>query len=162
MEFERWSMMNELVQKYAAGHSLLLEALVGVSEAELNYKPAPEKWSIKEIIVHVSDAEMIAVHRMKKVIAEDNPLLLKFDPDLWSGRLHYEESDMQLYLELFKGLRLGMVAILAKLKEADWQRTGIHNTAGRQTLHDIVSMFVGHIETHVRQIERNKKALQAL
>jgi hypothetical protein len=154
--------MNELIQSYSYGYDRLVEALQGVDERLLNFKPAPEKWSIKEVIVHVGDAEMVAVHRMKKVIAEDNPLLLKFDPDLWSARLDYVSLDMQLYLDIFKGLRQGMASILINLTEADWQRTGIHNVSGKLTLFDIVSMFVGHVERHIKQIERNKQAFQAL
>jgi hypothetical protein len=155
-------MMNELIQNYAKGHSLLLDALVGVSDAELNFKPAPEKWSIKEVVIHVSDAEMNAVLRMKKIIAEDNPLLLKFDPDHWSGNLHYEALDMQLHLDIFKGLRSSMVSILNQLQDAEWERTGIHNAVGKQTLRDIVVMFTGHVERHIRQIDRNKAAYKAL
>jgi hypothetical protein len=154
--------MNELIRSYGSGYDRLVEALHGVDDKLMNFKPAPDKWSIKEVVIHISDAEMVAVYRMKKVIAEDNPLLFKFDPDLWSARLNYAELDIQLYLELFRGLRLGMAAILSGLSEADWQRTGVHNVAGKQTLEDIVSMFARHVERHIQQIERNKQAFSAL
>ena len=154
--------MKYLVQSYAVGHSLLLEALAGLSEEELNFKPAPEKWSIKEVIIHVSDGELVAVDRMKRVIAEDNPLFFKFDPDLWSGRLHYGALDMQMHLDIFKGLRLSMVSVLNEIQTAEWDRAGVHNIAGKQTLRDIVVMFTGHIDRHILQINRNKQAYQAL
>ncbi|WP_165971986.1 DinB family protein [Paenibacillus piri] len=153
--------MNELIQAYAQGYDQLTEALNGVSEELLHFKPAPDKWSIKEVIIHVSDAEMIAIYRMKKIIAENNPLLFKFDPDAWAGRLKYESLDLQHYLELFKLQRAGMTAVLKGLQPDDWERTGVHNIAGKQTLKDIVSMFVGHVSRHIQQIERNKQAFQS-
>lgn len=153
--------MEQLIQHYASGYERLTAALEGVSEPLLTYKPGPGKWSIKEVAVHVADAEMVAIHRMKKVIAEENPLLFKFDPDAWASRLDYASLDMNVYLELFRSLRAGMVPVLKGLKPEDWERTGIHNVAGKQTLRDIVQMFADHVDRHVAQIERNKQAYAA-
>jgi hypothetical protein len=152
--------MNELVQAYSQGYERLAAAIQGVGVDLLEFKPAPEKWSVKEVVIHVCDAEMVAIYRMKKVISEENPLLFKFDPDAWAGRLAYQSLDMQHYLDLFKLQRAGMTVILQGLNDADWKRTGVHNVAGKQTLHDIVRMFVAHVDTHIRQIERNKQAFQ--
>lgn len=152
--------MNELIQAYVQGYDKLVDALKGVNEELLNFKPAPEKWSIKEVIVHVSDAEMVAIYRMKKIIAEDNPLLFKFDPDAWAGRMDYTALDMNYYLEMFKLQRIGMVNILNNLQASDWERTGVHNITGKQTLKDVVQMFVGHVDRHIQQMERNKQAFQ--
>jgi hypothetical protein len=154
--------MNELIQAYASGYEKLAQAVQGISSDLLEFKPAPEKWSIKEVAIHVSDAEMVAIDRMKRVISEDNPLLFKFYPDAWAGRLAYQTLDLQHYLDLFKLQRVGMTAILNGLQETDWQRTGVHNVTGKQTLHDIVKMFAGHVDRHIQQIERNKAAFQSM
>jgi hypothetical protein len=153
--------MEELVQSYADGYNRFELAVEGISEDLLNYKPSPDKWSIKEVIIHVCDAEMVAIHRMKKVISEENPLLLKFDPDAWASRLGYADLDHGAYLLLFKALRQSMAAVLQNLQPSDWERTGIHNVAGKQTLHDIVAMFDKHVDRHIAQINRNKAAFAA-
>ncbi|WP_248925596.1 DinB family protein [Paenibacillus hamazuiensis] len=150
--------MEQLIANYSKGYDMLSEALVGVSQELLNFKPAPDKWSIKEIVIHVSDAEMVAIYRMKKVIAEENPLLFKFDPDAWAGRLHYLALDHEPYLQMFRSQRAMMTQILLALKPENWERTGVHNVAGKQTLRDIVQTFVGHVDRHIKQIERNKEA----
>ncbi|TBL80240.1 DinB family protein [Paenibacillus thalictri] len=150
--------MQQIVESYAKGYELLTAALEGASAELMNFKPGPEKWSIKEVIVHVCDAEMVAIYRMKKVISEENPLLFKFDPDAWASRQDYVSLDHEAYLQLFRSLRASMVPVLSALKPEDWERTGVHNVTGKQTLHDIVKMFVGHVDRHIAQIERNKKA----
>ncbi|WP_281887272.1 DinB family protein [Paenibacillus sp. YYML68] len=151
-------MMEELVRSYEDGYNRLLQALDGVSEELLMYKPAPDKWSIKEVVIHVCDAEVVAVDRMKRVISEPNQLFFKFDPDAWAVKLRYQELDMQPYLTLLQSLRSMMTAVLEGLSEEDWARTGVHNIAGKVTLKDLVTMFANHIDVHVRQIERNKQS----
>jgi hypothetical protein len=153
--------MEELIRHYGEGYTRLSAALEGVGEELLNFKPAPDKWSIREVVVHLCDAEINAIYRMKKVISEDNPLLFKFDPDAWAVRLNYEGMDLNLSLQLFQVLRLSMIPVLKQLKEEDWSRTGVHNVTGKLTLKDLVQQFSGHVDRHVQQIERNKQAFQA-
>lgn len=153
--------MEALIQSYAEGYNKLVQAIEGVTEQELLFKPAPEKWSIKEVVIHVCDAEMVAVDRMKRAISEPNPLVFKFDPDAWAARMDYQSLDMQLHLTLFQALRASMASILAALQPEDWARTAVHNVAGKQTLEDIVRMFDRHVDIHIRQIERNKQAYAA-
>jgi hypothetical protein len=152
--------MHQLIEEYAQGYDVLTRAVDKVTPELLNFKPETNKWSIKEILIHVCDTEIAAVHRMKQVISEDNPLLMKMDQDSWATRLDYRNLDHEDYLLLFKLMRATMVPILQSLKPEDWERTGIHSAAGKQTLEDIVRMFTKHVHDHVKQIERNKQAFQ--
>jgi hypothetical protein len=95
---------------------------------------------------------------MKKVIAEENPLLMAFDQDAWTSKLGYSGLDHEYYLQLFDTIRSGMAVILQNLPTEAWARTGIHNVAGKITLQDIVESYIGHVNDHLRQIERNKAA----
>lgn len=149
--------MEELA-RYERGFALLTEAIAGVSEELLHYKPSEQAWSIKEIVIHVCDTEIVAHHRMKQVIAESDPALIAFDQDLWTSRLRYEQLDMKLHLELFRLLRESMMPILQSMKDEDWTRSGIHSEAGKLTLRDLLVHFANHVETHVNQIERNKRS----
>jgi hypothetical protein len=150
--------MEELLQRYLGGYEKIRKALEGVEEELLRFKPAPNAWSIHEIVVHLCDADLVAAHRMKAVISETNPLLTAFDQDSWTSRMHYSELDLKTHLELFRLLRISMASVLQKLAPEEWQRTGIHNVAGKITLQDIVESYVEHVEGHLRQMERNKAA----
>jgi uncharacterized damage-inducible protein DinB len=153
--------MESLIEKYAQGYDMLKKAVDGLSEEELHYKPAPDKWSIHEIVVHVCDADLVGVHRMKAVISEDNPTLIPFDQDLWATRMRYSQQSLKLSLELFRLLRESLVPVLRSLQEQDWHRKGTHTEAGPLTLHDLLQKFVNHLQQHLAQIERVRQAYAA-
>lgn len=146
--------MNELVKKYAEGYEQVARAIGNLTEEELQFKPGEKQWSIKEIIIHLADAEVVGVHRMKAVLSEHLPLLTHFDQDLWADRQDYRNLDHRPYLELFRLLRESMAALLNRIADEDWERAGIHTAAGKLTLRDLVQRYVKHVEDHLRQIER--------
>jgi len=150
--------MNALIDEYEKGYERVREATQGLSEQLLNYRPSEGAWNIREIVVHLCDAELVGIHRMKAVIAEQNPLMIAFDQDLWTSRLKYATLDHEFYLQLFRMLRESMAAVLRSLAPDDWNRSGIHNVAGKLTLKDIVENYIEHVNAHLKQIERNKKA----
>lgn len=148
--------MNELIEQYQQGYSQILTELDGLSEEQLNFKPSEQSWSIKEIIIHIADAELVHIHRMKAVLAEENPIMTAFDQDLWTTRLNYQNINHQLYLQLFQMLRNSFLPILHNLTEQDYSRIGTHNQAGQFSFKDILEHSIEHIDTHIGQIRRVK------
>ncbi|WP_129728946.1 DinB family protein [Ectobacillus funiculus] len=148
--------MEQLVEQYKQGYSKILKELEGLTEEQLLFKPSEKSWSIREIIIHVSDAELVHIHRMKAVLSEDNPILTAFDQDLWTTRLNSQYVDHQLYLQLFKSMRESFLPILHHLTEQDYLRIGTHNQAGQLTFKEILEHSIEHVDTHIRQIRRIK------
>ena len=97
------------------------------------------------------------VHRMKKVIAEDNPLLPAFDQDKWAKSFFYDKASVDDSIALFFTLRTSMVPILKGLKDKDFNRTGIHTEDGKITLLDFLEHAVEHAEHHTKMIEKIKR-----
>lgn len=149
---------GRLIERYAEGFKLISGAIDGLSEEELNFKPAPDKWSIKEIVIHVSDTEIVAVHRIKSVISEQDPLLTAFDQNAWADNQRYADLALQPHLDIFRSLREGLISVLRSLHAEAWARTGVHSEAGKLTLSDLLQKFVNHVEVHLRQIDRVKEA----
>jgi uncharacterized damage-inducible protein DinB len=150
--------METLIDEYARGYEMLRRAIEGLSEEELRFKPAPGKWSIHEILVHLADAEVVGVHRLKKVLAEEEPLLTSYDQDAWASSLHYDQVDREQYLQLFKWLRDSMQPVLANLSPEQSERVGVHDEAGRLTFKQLLERYVNHVRDHLGQIERVKAA----
>ncbi|MDR7318817.1 hypothetical protein J2X83_005137 [Brevibacillus nitrificans] len=90
--------MRAWIEEYGRGHKMLREAIEGISEEELRFKPAPDHWSIHQIIIHVTDSEILSTHRMRKVLAENEPLLYSFDQDKWVNKLRYDLLDREQHL----------------------------------------------------------------
>ncbi len=151
--------MEQLIEQYKLGYSKILKEIEGLTEEELLFKPSEKSWSIREIIIHVSDAELVHIHRMKAVLSEENPVLTAFDQDLWTTRLDCQHLDHQLYLQLLKSMRESFLPILHHLTEQDYLRIGTHNQVGKQTLKEIFEHSVEHIDTHIEQIRRVKTLL---
>ncbi len=147
--------MKEWIDKYAQGFSLVSEAIAGLPAEVVRFKPSAAEWSIHEIIVHLADAEIVGLHRMKQILAERNPLLTAFDQDRWTSCNHYDACDGQEHLALFKLLRASFLPVLREIGDAEWERTGVHNEVGKVTLKDVLESYVQHVDDHVRQIKRN-------
>lgn len=150
--------MEALIEEYGRGYAMLREAIEGLSEEELRFKPAPDKWSIHQIIIHVTDSEILSTHRLKKVLAEDEPLLISFDQDSWVNNLEYDLLDREQHLLLFQMLRSSMQTILDHLTSEQCERVGVYDDAGRFTFKQLLEYRVQHVRDHLAQIERVKEA----
>lgn len=64
---------KSLIEGHSQDYALLREAVNELSEEELRFKPAPDKWSIHQIVIHVTDSEVLSTHRLRKVLAEEEP-----------------------------------------------------------------------------------------
>jgi len=154
--------MEQWITEYANGHALLRQSIEGAGEEQLRFRPAPGKWSIHEILVHVTDAEIVGIHRMKKVLAEEQPALDVYDQDAWASRLGYADLDAEQHLQLFQLMRATFVPVLRSLNEAQWERIGVHAEAGPLTMRQLLERYVNHVRDHVKQIERVREAYRAL
>ena len=150
--------MKALIAEYFRGHDLVREAIAGLTEEELRFKPAPDKWSIHEIIIHLADAEIVGVSRLKKVLAEDRPLLTSYDQDAWANSLEYDRQDREHHLLLFKMLRESMQPSLETLSAEQSERIGMHDEAGELSFRQLMERYVSHVRDHLGQIERVKTA----
>ena len=83
---------NELIEEYGRGYDLIMAALTEIPREAWAFKPAPDQWSVHEILVHMKDGELNGVLRLHKLIAESGSTLATYDPDLWSSALNYQNQ----------------------------------------------------------------------
>ncbi|MGE7809308.1 DinB family protein [Lysinibacillus capsici] len=150
--------MEDLIKEYSLGYTMIWDAIEGLTEEELRYKPAPNKWSIHQILIHVTDSEISATPRLKKVLAEEEPILVSFDQDAWANTLSYDLLDREQYLHLFKLLRTSMQPILDNLTSEQSRRVGIYIDQERFTFKQLLEFRVQHVRDHLDQIERVKNS----
>jgi hypothetical protein len=150
--------LEQTILAYSNGYALLKTSIEGLTEEQLNIREKENGWSIKEVLIHLCDAEIVLTHRLKQVISEENPLMIGFDQDLWAVRQNYAKRELALNLEIYRLLRESMVPIFNDLQVNDWTRTGIHNQAGKLTLSDLAIKLVSHTAEHLKQIQRIKDA----
>jgi len=151
--------MQNAIYRYLPDMERFIEQVRCYSEAELQFKPAPASWSIHEIVVHLYDVEIVLQHRLKAILAEDNPVIVAFDQDRWAQRLGYASLDLEHHLQALLAMRKAFAPVLETITEEDQKRTGQHNVDGEITARELVEkLCVTHLEGHVNQIQRNREA----
>src|SRR5438093_9067958 len=124
---------NKLIEQYRDGYRVVAEALVGATDEELDGRPAPGKWSAREVVHHLADSEMTAAIRARLLVAIDRPQIVGFDQDEFARRLHYDRP-IEASLDAFKSARRTTAELLDKLTETEGLREGTHTEHGRYTL----------------------------
>jgi hypothetical protein len=142
--------MKTLIDEFEAGGEKVKRVVAGLSRAELLAFPIPGTWSIQQIVVHLQDADAVAVDRMRRIIAEENPLLIGFNENLFVKNLFYEEQSAEMAAELLDMTRRQFTRVLRKLPESAWSRTGVHNERGKLTLGDLLQIYVKHLDHHLK------------
>jgi len=149
----------EQFQAYATIHEQITAAIAGLTPAQMQMIPASGEWSIHQILIHLPDSEAVGYERIRRVIAEERPILQDYDEDAWTRNLHYHQQDPQMALALFKLLRQTSADLLRQLSAETWERTGRHTTNGEMSLYNIFQTYLQHGEAHLHQIEEAKRWL---
>ncbi|MGD0501012.1 MAG: DinB family protein [Bryobacteraceae bacterium] len=147
-----------LLERFRRAPELLAVVLTGVFGEEEDFVPAPGKWSARQIIAHVADSEVVCAHRLRQVIAEENPTLIAFDQNAWARNLDYARRKPKQSLETFRRVRAENYALLQELPASVFERVGNHEEAGPMTLRALVEHNAAHAESHARQLQELRDA----
>ena len=141
-----------VVDRYEKGVEVFVQALKGVPAEILDKSPAPGKWSIRQIAVHLADSETVGVARFRTIAAQPGSVLKAYDQEAWAEKLAYTSQSPEQALELFSLLRKTTAAMLRALPEAAWKNTGRHEESGEVVLEKFVEHYCDHVDNHSRQI----------
>ena len=142
-------------------HQALRAAVAGFTLAQLSQPEAPDKWSVRQVIRHLADGDLVWGYRLRMVLAQDRPQLTGYDQDLWAERLRYDEAAIDEALDEFQVLRRGNLRLVAGASAADLDRVGVHSERGEESVAHMMRMYAGHDLLHVAQLARIRQALGA-
>jgi hypothetical protein len=128
-----------------------------LSRKQLARRPAPDKWSIAEILAHLADAELVVGFRMRLILGANGTPIQAFDQDAWAQTFNYRRRDPKSSLEAFHMLRQNNLRLLKSLPRNLWQNYGMHSERGKETVEHIVRMMAGHDLNHLKQVETMAK-----
>jgi hypothetical protein len=147
-----------LIQRYTEGHRAVLDVLAGLSEADLDARTAG--WTAREIVHHLADSEMTSAIRLRRLLAEDHPIIGGYDEERFSRVLHYSDRPIEAALDAFAAARRTTAEILARMTDDEWSREGTHSESGRYTAEDWLSIYAAHAHDHAAQIGRIRQELR--
>ena len=145
---ERWEILSKLQETPKAMATLFR----GLSDEALRRKPAPEKWSMLEILCHLRDVEFLFVERYGKIANHDRPQLRMVNQDELAAMLRYNEDDPAAVQREFQALRAEAVALLSALAQQSWERIGLHPKRGEFSIAANAVMHVTHDAKHLDRL----------
>jgi len=146
------------IKVQSATNRKLARLVKGVSTAKLRKRPAPEKWSVAEILAHLADVEIVIGWRMRSILGNPGTAVQAYDQNAWVVTGHYEKRDPRKSVELHRIVREANLALLKSLSPDQWKHYGQHAERGQESIEHIVRMVAGHDINHMLQIERIVKA----
>ena len=132
----------------------LARLVKGIPTAKMRKRPAPDKWSVAEILAHLADVEIVVGWRMRSILGAPGTPIQAFDQDAWVTAGHYAKRDPRKSIELHRVVREANLALLKSLSSDQWKHYGQHAERGQESIERIVGMIAGHDVNHLRQIER--------
>lgn len=118
----------------------------------LHWKPAADRWSISEVLAHLSHLEHVYAERALRMVAEDSPTLQKYDQAGASARGDYSRGSAGEHLAHLTRTRRSTLALLRGLPASAGARTGVHSELGTITLAQMLNEWASHDLGHLRQI----------
>lgn len=152
---------QQKIEAYGQAHATLVEGLTAFPRAMWSYKPAPDRWSIHEILVHIADSEANSYVRCRRFIAEPGSTVMGYDEMRWAVALDYHAQSTAEALELFKWLRYLSYQLIKTLPETVWANTVHHTQSGVMTMEDWLDIYTRHIPDHLAQMQSVYTAWEA-
>ena len=144
---------RQQIALYGDAYRILAAALDGFPRTMWQFRPAPDRWTIHEIVVHIADSEANSYIRCRKFIAEPGSTVLGYDEMGWATALDYHAQSADDALALFQQLRHHTYKLIQTLDAAVWAQGGHHTETGPMTLDDWLAVYASHIPDHVAQMQ---------
>lgn len=128
----------------------------------LDFRSAPDEWSIREILAHLVDDEMYVMRlRLERIIKEERPHLTPHDEKAWYASRNTTRDSVSELLSDFAQQRAASLGIIKMLRESEWARQGYQPEYGWFTAEKWLGTWAEHDTTHLQQIKSLLKSYHA-
>ncbi len=141
------------IESYSKAHQKLVDALEQFPREMWQFRPGEDRWTIHEIIVHITDSEVNSYVRCRRFLAEPGGTILGYDEQKWATELGYQNQSPYDALELFKWLRQNTYMLIRDLPASVWSHTALHTEDGEITMDSWLDTYERHIPEHIQQME---------
>jgi hypothetical protein len=146
---------DALIELFRTGYDDVVDSLSGLTEAELDRLPEGG-WSARMVAHHLADSEATAYVRLRRLIAEDEPLIAGYDEAEFARRLHYDRP-IEPSLAVLRSVREANLQLLESITPDEWERSGRHSDSGAYSVDDWLRIYAHHSHDHADQIRRARR-----
>ena len=143
---------GRIARSLETGPIIINEVVDGISDAEADFRPDPERFTIREIIPHLAGWEPIAFDYLRRTCDEEVPYLEDRDHTAHIATPGLDPRDIVGQCRCFVERRAKTVAFLLERSAVDWDRQALRSQFGPTTLDAQAVMLLMHDMYHIRQI----------
>ncbi|HXF60964.1 MAG TPA: DinB family protein [Caldilineaceae bacterium] len=141
------------VERFRHNAQAIAALAAGVDQEQARWKPAPDQWSILEVINHLYDEEREDFRtRLDLTLHQPETPWPAIDPQGWVASRHYNGRDLAESLAAFRREREASLAWLAGLKSPDWEIGRRHPAGFTLRAGDLLASWLAHDTLHLRQL----------
>ena len=144
---------EQRLARFRTGFADVEDALGGTTDADLDRDPGGGEWTARQVVHHLADSESMAYIRLRRLIAEDEPVIQAYDEPEWARRLHYDRP-IEPSLAVLRAVREASLQLLERLTPEEWERRGRHTESGPYSVDDWLRIYSEHSHEHADQIRR--------
>ncbi len=147
--------LQTITQRLLKNITEVSDKFLSFSEDELKERPAPDKWSKKEILGHLIDSAANNHHRFVKAQIEEDPFkIISYEQNSWVAIQNYHEMDSKSLVELWKNYNHHILWVISNFDESKlntrWEMEDNENSG--ETILFLIKDYADHIDHHLKQI----------
>ena len=145
-------MMNSLsedLERFRRGAEVLATVLTGAAGEEVDFTPAPDKWSIRQVLNHITDTERSFTFRALWFARGFDTPLPSYDQNIAVAGAQADDSTWATHIEDFRRVRLATTSLFASMPPGAWLRRGIASN-NPFTVRSLAFICAGHLTHHIR------------
>jgi hypothetical protein len=130
------------------------ETLSGISDERSLYRYAPGKWSVRQVLNHITDTERVFVFRAMWFARGFEIPLPSFDQEIAARGAEAERLSWASNIQEFQNVRLATISFFRNLPEAAWLRSGIASDK-RVSVRALAFITAGHTAYHLARLRKD-------
>lgn len=128
---------------------LLLKSLVNIPENKGDYAYSDGKWTIKQMLIHISDAERVFSYRLLRFARGDEQQPLPFDENFYAENCNAGKRNLQEVIEELIAVRNSTTALINSLTQEDLNKNG-NSSVGKISVNALSFAICGHSNHHIK------------
>jgi hypothetical protein len=137
-----------ILDELKTGRERIAKLVGQVPEERGGYRYADRKWTIREVIGHMADAERIHTFRALTFARNDRIELPKWGPDSYAAAANFNDRSVRNLVEEQLAVRDASIALFSSLPSEAWSREGTVS-GKRLTVRAIAYIAAGHVQRHL-------------
>ena len=143
------------VLQLGRGATLVIVLMENETDELVRWKPAPERWSMLEVVNHLADEEVFDFRtRVERTLRDPAESWVAINPQEWVESRNYNAREPKESLERFQAERQKSVEWLRALRDAPWSNVHAHPKLGPMSARMLLANWIAHDLLHVRQMMR--------